>query len=589
VGVRVEDERVFAETHALLVALHFEGGLDGLRIDHPDGLAAPGAYLQRLAESTGGAWVVVEKILEGAEALPDDWRCAGTTGYDALLQVGGLLRDPAGEEPLTTLYTELTGEPESFEAVVEEGKRYVVEHALYTEVHRLAEVAAAICESDIHLRDHTRRALHEALVEMLVAFPVYRAYVVPGETVPQRSIDVLEECAAIARDRLPQERHETVDLVRDLALGRHGRDTRRDEFVVRFQQTCGPVMAKGVEDTAFYRWFRFAGANEVGGDPARIGVSPQEFHEWCAEQQRTWPVSMTTLSTHDTKRAEDVRARLAVLTELPEVWAGTVTAWLARAGHLRSEQGFPERNTEYLLWQTLIGAWPLDSERLTAYLEKATREAKRHTTWTTPDHDYDAAVRAYAERVLADRTFTTEVTEFVERLAPAFRSNVLAQKLVQLTMPGVPDVYQGSEFVELSLVDPDNRRAVDYAARRALLDKLDSGARPRDLDAEKLLVTTQAMRLRRERPEWFGPEATYAPVPTSSQHALAFARSGAVVTVATRLPVGLGRRGGWQADDSVDLASGRWVDRLTGRSHDGGAVSLREVLAELPVALLVRS
>jgi (1->4)-alpha-D-glucan 1-alpha-D-glucosylmutase len=580
-AVRVEDEQVFAETHAVLLALVAEGRVHGLRIDHPDGLADPRGYLRRLADATGGAWVVVEKILEGEEALPDDWPCAGTTGYDALLRVGGLLVDPAAAPALSGLYAQLTGEPTDFAVVVDEAKLFVVEHGLHAEVARLVEVAAAVCHEHLELRDHTRRGLREALVELLVAVPVYRAYVVPGEPAPEISRGIIATAVAQARGRLPEDRHGTVELLGQLALGDRGRGTHRDEFVVRFQQTCGPVMAKGVEDTAFYRWLRLTSLNEVGGDPAHLGVEPQELHDWCTRIQVTRPDTMTTLSTHDTKRSEDVRARLATLSELPDEWGARVTTWRARSAAYRPAA--LDANTEYLLWQTLVGAWPIGADRLTAYLEKATREAKRRTTWTEPDEEYDAAVRTFAQRVLADSAVMAEVTAFVDRLAPASRANVLSQKLLALTVPGVPDIYQGCELVDLSLVDPDNRRPVDYALRRERLEGLDSGGAPRDLDDEKLLVVSRALRLRREHPDWFGAAATYEPVPCTTPHALAFARSSRVVTVVSRLTCGL--RGGW-GDATVRLPEGRWRDVLTDREYVGEPL-LGDVLAALPVALLV--
>ncbi|NHC13921.1 malto-oligosyltrehalose synthase [Motilibacter deserti] len=586
-GLRVEKEEVFAETHAVLVSLLREGGIDGLRIDHPDGLADPRDYLRRLERASDGAWVVVEKITEGHESLPADWPTAGTTGYDALLRAGGVFVDPDGADPLRTLHTQLTALPEDFDEVVAEAKRWVVEHGLYAEVARLVEVAAAVCADDVHLRDHTRRGLREAIVELLVAFPVYRAYVVPGEEPHPDSVRVVEDAAAAAREQLPEERHATLDLVRDLVLGRLGRGRRLDEFVTRFQQTCGPVMAKGVEDTAFYRWHPLVSLNEVGGDPARFGVGPQEWHEWCAGQQSDWPYAMTTLSTHDTKRSEDVRARLAVLSELPEAWAGAVTEWRALAAKHRSDVGWPDAATEYLLWQIVVGAWPLTADRLTAYLEKATREAKVHTTWTEPDERYDTDVKKFAEAVIADPSITQSVEAFVERLAPYFRVNVLGQKLLQLTMPGVPDVYQGTEIVDLSLVDPDNRRPVDYDRRKDLLSALDGGMEPDGLDAEKLLVVSQALRLRSERPEAFGASGSYEPLTSSSPHALGFVRGGSVAVVTTRLGAGLERAGGW-AEETVELPAGRWVDRLTGASFAGGSVRLGGLLSTLPVVLLAR-
>jgi len=585
VGVRVEDERVFAETHAVLLALVAEGHVQGLRIDHPDGLADPRGYVMRLFGATG-AWIVVEKIVEGDEELPGDWPCAGTTGYDALLRAGGLFADPAGAPVLTRLYVELTGEPAEFDGVVEEAKRWVVEHGLHAEVHRLVEVAAAICHDHIELRDHTARGLREALVELLVAFGVYRAYVVPGEPVLRASRAALDAALAAARTRLPEERHDTLALLGELALGERGRGPQRDDFVVRFQQTCGPVMAKGVEDTAFYRWWRLSALNEVGGDPARLGVTPDAFHTWCERIQRSWPAAMTTLSTHDTKRSEDVRARLLCLSEVPDEWGREVAAWRAHASAYRP--GELDANTEYLIWQTLVGAWPLTADRLTGYLEKATHEAKRHTTWTEPDEAYDTAVRVFAEQALADGEVTSAIAAFVDRLAPLFRVQVLGQKLIQLTMPGVPDVYQGCETVDLSLVDPDNRRPVDYPERAKRLADLDAGGVPADLDDEKLLIVSRALRLRRENPAWFGAESTYQPLATSTEHAVAFARSGRAVTVVTRLPAALERSGGW-GDATVTLPDGTWMDVHTGESHSGGTVPVGLLLGWLPVALLQRT
>ena len=580
-GLRVEDEQVFAQTHAVLLALVSEGRIHGLRIDHPDGLADPRGYIRRLARATDHAWVVVEKILEGDEPLPTDWPCAGTTGYDALQRIGGALVDPAGAAPLTELYTRLTGEPGDFAGVVGEAKRFVVEHGLQAEVARLVEVAAAICHDHLALRDHTRRGIREALVELLTAMPVYRAYVVPGEPAPVASREVLEAAAAAAAGHLAEDRLGTLDLVVGLASGDLGRGPHRDEFVVRFQQTCGPVMAKGVEDTAFYRWLRLTALNEVGGDPAHFGVEPDELHRWCARQQADWPAAMTTLSTHDTKRSEDVRARLAVLSELPGEWATAVTQWRESTAPVRP--GRLDANTEYLIWQTVVGAWPIDAARLAGYLEKATREAKRHTTWTEPDEEYDRAVREFAERVVEDEAVRAQVTAFVDRLASPFRANVLGQKLLALTVPGVPDVYQGCELVDLALVDPDNRRPVDWAARLARLAALDEGEPPQDLDDEKLLVVSRALRLRRAKPAWFGASATYDPVDTGTPHAIAFSRAGSVVTVVSRLTTG---QEGW-GRATIRLRDGRWRDELTGRSYDA-SVALADLLGDLPVALLVR-
>ena len=590
-ALRVEHEEVFTESHRLIGELVRGGLVHGLRVDHPDGLADPHGYLTRLQELTGGCYVVVEKILEAEEELPPDWACAGTTGYDALLRAGGVFADPSGIGPLTEVWGRLTtnegDEPAlPFAEVVEAAKRAVVRDHLYAEVERLVTLLADICHDDINLRDHTRRGLHDSLVELLVAMSVYRAYVPLGGPAPTVSERVLDEATAVAIERLPEERHATVELIRDLALARLGRDVRRDEFVVRFQQTTGPVMAKGVEDTAFYRWFPLGFANEVGGLPDRAGVEPEEFHAYCSRMQATWPLSMTTLSTHDTKRGEDVRARLIVLTELAEEWGRAVQAWRAIAAAYRSWEGWPDPATDYLIWQTLVGAWPLPADRLGAYVEKATREAKQHTSWTTPDPAFDAGVRAFVEGVCADENLRAAIEAFVGMLAPHARAVILGQKLVQLTMPGVPDVYQGTEFETLTLVDPDNRQPVDYEARRAALARLDTGAAPKDLDEEKSLVTARALRVRREHPDWFGPESTYTPLDTP-EHAIGFIRSGAVISVATRLTVTLERNGGF-GDAALALPPGQWTDVLTDRQFSA-VVRYSDLLSDLPVALLVTS
>ncbi|MFC5264956.1 malto-oligosyltrehalose synthase [Kribbella qitaiheensis] len=592
-AVRVENQEVFEATHALLFSLLHEGKLNGFRIDHPDGLADPRGYLRRLAERTGGAWVVVEKILEGEEELPSDWPCAGTTGYDALLRVGGLFVDPSGAAPLSAFHSELTGEPADFAPVVEQAKREVVKHGQYAEVHRLVELLARICQDDVRLRDHTRRAFHEVVVELLVNFDRYRAYVVPGEPPDHTAVMAMEHATELARRHLDEELQDTLELVRDLLLGREaGTASRidedaRHELIVRFQQTCGPVMAKGIEDTAFYRWFRLTALNEVGGDPEHFGVSPEEFHAYAARLNDRWPRTMTTLSTHDTKRSEDVRARLAVLSEQPGAWTEAVRHWRSLSADYRDTA--LDGSTEYLLWQTLFGTWdhgPLAEDRLQAYLQKAIREAKRHTSWTSPDAEYEESVAAFATAVLADEALLDSVRRFAAAQTEFVRAATLGQKLVQLTMPGVPDVYQGSEFVDLSLVDPDNRRPVDYLRRLERLTRLDDGANPDGLSDEKLLVTSRALRLRRQQPEAFA--GSYTPLPTSSGHAVAFARGDSVVTIATRLPVALHRLGGW-GDSTVVLPEGEWRDVLTGRSVGSGAARIHDLLADLPVALLTRS
>jgi (1->4)-alpha-D-glucan 1-alpha-D-glucosylmutase len=351
-----------------------------------------------------------------------------------------------------------------------------------------------------------------------------------------------------------------------------------------------------VEDTAFYRWPRLASLNEVGGEPDRLGIEPGEFHTFAARLARDWPATMTTLSTHDTKRQEDVRARLAVLAEIPAEWAREAGRWHERAAGLAGGR-HPEPGTEYLLWQTLLGAWPIGYERAAGYLTKAMREAKTATSWQHPDEEYEAGALAFTAAALADPALTGRIAAFAGRIADAARVNSLGAKLVQLTMPGVADVYQGCELGAFALVDPDNRRHVDYERRRALLTAQDAGAAATGFDTEKLLVTSRALRLRRDRPDWF--TGGYAPVAAggpAAGHVVAFRRGQAII-VATRLPVGLARRGGW-AGTALQIPPGRWRDVLTGAAHDGSRPLLSDILGRgggvrastplrLPVAILI--
>jgi (1->4)-alpha-D-glucan 1-alpha-D-glucosylmutase len=595
IAIRVEDPDVFSATHEVLFRLVNEGLIDGLRVDHPDGLADPAGYLDRLAAATGDAWVVVEKILAQGEELPD-WRCAGTTGYDTLALVGGLFVDPAGEEPLTEEYVRFTDGSQDFAEVERDAKQYIADGTFAAELSRLTRVfARGYPALDFHAAD-----LHDVLVAVLAEFGVYRAYVTPGQPPPDVSAAVVRAAADRARDHLDERLHPALDAVCAAVLGLgdaaadKSEQAARDELIVRFGQTTGPVLAKGVEDTAFYRWSRLAALNEVGGSPDVFGVSPAWFHAEAGRLAARWPSTLTTLSTHDTKRQEDVRARLAVLAEWPQEWAHQVgewhgmARWLTDGAAAQAAERAPEPDLEYLMWQTLVGAWLIGSERLDEYLGKAMHEAKTRTSWTVPRAGYESAVLGLADAVLGDPELTAAIAGFVARTAPDARVNTLGAKLVQLTMPGVADVYQGCELTGLSLVDPDNRRPVDYQRRRRLLAALaDDPDAAVGLDAEKLLVTSRALRLRRDHPDWFA--AGYTPLscegPTA-EHALAFVRGDHAVTVVTRLPAGLRRRGGW-ADTVLPLPDVHWRDVLTGVRHAGTRPPLAELTRRLPVALLI--
>ncbi|HEV2342949.1 MAG TPA: malto-oligosyltrehalose synthase [Actinocrinis sp.] len=628
IALRVEDPAVFDATHRLLLDLLERGVLDGLRVDHVDGLADPRGYLRRLDAAARGKWIVAEKILAPEETMPDDWPCAGSTGYDAMRAVTALLTDPSGAARLTALHSGLTGgglgtglvgtslintaptgASAEFGAVVAQAKLDVLDHVLHAELDRLTDLLGAICRTDLDLIDHTHTALRDAVRMLLAALPVYRAYTVPGEPPPPDSVRLLEVAVSQASMMLPEPRHDTLAIVRDLALGRIGpRDRLRDEFQVRFQQVSGAVAAKGVEDTATYRWNALPMAGDVGGDPASPALSPTGFHLFCALLQARWPNGMTTLSTHDAKRSEDVRARLAVLAELPEEWAAAVAGWQARADELArvraladgpaAEDQWADPEVKYLLWLTLVGCWPIDEDRLLPYLTKAVREAKAFTSWTAPAPAYEAAVLGFAKLVLADEDLRASVHRFAGHIERHAAVNRLAQKLLQLTMTGVPDVYQGSEVEFRALVDPDNRRPVDFAAlaeRLARIDREQAAGEALAPQDEKPLLVSRTLRLRRAHPGWFDARADQTPLfpaGPAAEHAVAFLRGDHVAVVATRLPAGLARRGGWQGT-SLALPPGTWRCELTGRVFEphtaiSDSVPLEELTRTLPVALLVR-
>ncbi|MBT8797671.1 malto-oligosyltrehalose synthase [Microbacterium flavum] len=564
-GVRVEDPEVFAWSHAEVARWFREGLVDGLRIDHPDGLADPGGYLDVLAETTGGAYTLVEKILEPGEALPGWWRTDGTTGYDALGEIDRVLTDPGGEAPLNDLDRALRGAPADAASLIATAKREVADTSQAAEVGRMMRVLPAADRADLP-EDAT---LRDALAELLTWFPVYRSYLPAGTD----HMDHAVRAASAARPDLA----ETI-----AALGRLAAEAGT-EFSRRFMQTTGPVMAKGVEDRAFYRYPRLTSLNEVGGDLAAFALTPDGFHEALARREASWPQAMTTLTTHDTKRSEDVRARLAVLAETPDRWRATLD-------ELRGVASTGDGPLDDLLWQAVVGAWsddPALRERLHAYAEKAAREGGVGTSWEDPDGAFEERIHALVDAAFGPARPVVE--GYVAEIVAPGRVNSLSAKLLQLLGPGTPDVYQGTELWDLSLVDPDNRRPVDYAARRALLSRLDGGWMPQvdDSGAAKLLLVSRALRVRRDRPELLTRYTPLETVGAASAHALAFDRGGAIA-VATRLPVGLAAHGGW-GDAAVLLprrVGGAWRDELTGRTVTGGATLLAELLAQYPVAIL---
>jgi (1->4)-alpha-D-glucan 1-alpha-D-glucosylmutase len=590
IGLRVEREFVFDETHALIVKWLKQGLLDGVRVDHPDGLRDPKQYFERLRERAPEAWIVGEKILEPGEWLRQDWPIEGTSGYDLLNIAMGVLVNRDGLKKLGQHYTAFTGDDCDFPAVAHDKKIAVEMEALGSDVNRLTTLFVDICESNRDQRDFTRAEIRRAIREVAACFSIYRTYVVPERNEiaaeDRKRIDRAIESAKGNRTDIDGA---LFDFMRDvLTLKVIGKT--ETEFVNRFQQFTAPVMAKGVEDTAYYCWNRLTAMNEVGGDPDCDGFSLEHFHEYQVKMQRTFPLTMTTLGTHDTKRSDDVRARMLVLSEIPDAFAEAVRRWNGQNAKFRNDQ--IDTGTEWFLYQTLVGAWPISAERLREYMQKAMREAKVRTSWVANNAEYEKALSGYIDAILADQHFVGELTEFVEGIAEAGRINSLAQTLLKYTAPGVPDMYQGGELWDFSLVDPDNRRPVDYARRVALLKEMQSLKVAQVLERgddglPKLWVVHKALQLRKEHPEWFGAEAEYVSVTADGSRrdrVIAYRRGAQVLTVAPRWSHAAESWG----ETAIEVPAGRWTNRLTGEEVAGGRVLVRDLLKDFPVGLLSR-
>ena len=668
-AIRVELPQVFRTVHQLVFRFLKEGWVTGLRIDHPDGLLDPERYFASLqdeyrqiaaetsaptasgensmpAESPGRStdgvsssgsqplYVVAEKILGYDEGLPSSWAVAGTTGYDFLNLVNGLFVDSRNAAAMRGNYVRFTGQNRRFRVVAYESKRVILERSMSSELHVLSRRLDRISESHRYSRDFTFATLHNALLETIACFPVYRTYVRPGsEPVSDEDRKRITAALKIAKRRNPEIDASVFDFVGSVLLLDHPphlseaqRDERR-EFVLRFQQLSGPVTAKGIEDTAFYRDYPLLSLDDVGGDPEHFGVNVETFHRRNRQRREEWPHTMLATSTHDTKRSEDVRARINLLSECPNEWDAAIQRWhTMNLGHKTEVDGAeaPSPNEEYLLYQTLVGAWPLDKgvdwhafvDRIRQYLSKAMKEAKANTSWTNPSEDWEAAVDQFVSAVL-DRQrsaeFLNDFEAFHEPLAVAGMHNSLSQLVLKICSPGVPDFYQGTELWDLSLVDPDNRRPVDFVLRRELLDELRSQSAG-DLAALadslverwrdgriKLYVTQRALNFRRQNAELFR-DGEYLPLETSgpaADHLCAFVRSHqgrGVLVVVPRLVLPLQTAGkpiwdaGVWADTMISLppSSTAWQELFTGRRlvAKGDRLSAAALLDRFPVAML---
>ena len=615
-GVRQEDEHVFNATHALVRQLLDKGSVSGLRIDHIDGLYDPAAYLQRLADIAPNAYLLVEKVLAGDEELPESWPVEGTTGYEFLNAANSLFVDPDGLEALRDAYVRFTGRSQSFAEVVFEAKRQVARELFPVELARLARDLGALAER--LAPDLGEDDLKDAIVATAAAFPVYRTYVA-GLTVSQRDRDVVERALAAARGRISASA--AID-----ALGRvllldvpEAQRTAALDFVMRWQQFTGPLAAKGLEDTALYRYNVLVSMNEVGANPD--GPRPMSiavFHEFSGRRLARTPHALNATATHDTKRGEDVRARLNVLSELAGEWAERQRGWSEITSGLRlvvEGEIAPAPNDETLVYQTLVGAWPLDDrelpefrERLRAYVIKAAREAKEHTSWLDPNQEYERALTGFAEALFDSQPFLDAFLPFQRRIAELSVTNSLAQVVLKIASPGVPDVYQGTEFWDLSLVDPDNRRPVDFEKRARLLNELAQLEPSADFarglleswqDGRiKLYVTHRVLSFRRDNAALFSV-GEYVPLEVTGEYAdnvLAFARQDGdswAIAAVPRLTAHLGALlvGESWGDTRIQVPLGApaaWRNVLTNEtlSTASGALSVASTFSCLPVALL---
>ena len=623
-ALRIEDEAVFEATHATLFRLCADGLIDGLRVDHVDGLADPPSYCRRLRERLGGrAWPVVEKILGPGERLPDDWKVDGTSGYDFMDQVARLLHDPAGEAPLNRLWAAVSGRSPHFAEEEVTGRRELLERSFAAQLDAAVAALHRLAIADLSTRDLTAPAIHRALVEILVHLRAYRTYrdSEDGETFDQGIL-----ACAVAKAKLTCLRSDlpTVERLAGWLDGQNAASDAQDlqaEAIRRFQQLSAPLAAKAVEDTAFYRYGRLLSRLDVGFDAERFAISVPAFHEACRARLRQFPDAMLATATHDHKRGEDMRARLAVLSEIAGEWAAKAKQWIDESAPLRQSHEnrlAPARGDIAILLQTIVGAWPLalgldDREGLASFASriadwqlKALREAKLATDWTTPDEIYEAAARGFVERLFADEIpgLVASIGAFAQRIAPAGAVNGLTQTLLKLTAPGVPDIYQGAEFWDFSLVDPDNRRPVDFDVRRNAIDARASMAeRTRDWRSGhvKQAVARNTLGLRRERPELFA-RGDYEPLTIEGPRAanlIAFRRrfgDEVAVVVACRLPMAV-----LEGSEEIGLPSSVWDatwvrlpspivgrDVLTGEAiaFDGQEVAIGRILKRLPTALL---
>ena len=589
VGIRTESPEVVAASHARIATMVSRGELDGLRIDHPDGLRDPLRYFQRLRTMLPGGRIYVEKILENDERLMEDWPIEGTVGYDFLAKVNRLWMDDQRIDSLTATYSDFTGHPVNFAALVRKKKREIIDSTFSADLERLAVAAIRSARANWRTRDISPRHLREALARVTVALSVYRPY--RTETVlHEEDRRVVTEAVQNARIGSPE-----IDGVAfDFLLGLFTQPVLGEidaDFVAQWQQLAPAVMAKGVEDTTFYLFDRLVSCNEVGASASLVGISADRFHEFCHYLSERWPSNMLATSTHDNKRSEDVRTRISLLSEVPDRWSEALHAW-AQLTAPAWKNRTPDRHAEYLLYQTLIGAWPISQERTWQYMLKACREAKIRTSWHEPNTGYEENIRGFVDGVYQTPEFIASLEAFIEPLILPGRINSLSQTLIKMVVAGVPDFYQGTELWDLSLVDPDNRRPVDFELRAVLLRRcksLSAAEVLRDWDSglPKLWMTARLLALRHERSADFSAQSKYQPLVAQGAHlgnVLAFRRGDNLIAVVPRFTLSV--KGEW-GDTRLPLPRGNWKNHFTD-AVVREAVGPEELFGGFPVALLIR-
>ncbi|MFW6296824.1 MAG: malto-oligosyltrehalose synthase, partial [Halothece sp.] len=623
ISVKAEEVRVFHKTHELINNLVEEGKITGLRIDHIDGLYNPTEYLERLREKVGDVYITVEKILELEEELPDFWPIQGTSGYDFMNYVNGILCRKQSKHKLEKIYSQFTGHKTIYEEQIIEKKALILEKNLAGDIDNLAQILKRVSSHTREGSDFTLNGLKRTLSEVLILFPVYRTYANPNG-IREADQNYVYEVISEAKKRIPLLVNELNFIQKILLLEYEDFRTeiQRKEwlhFVMRFQQLTGPLMAKGVEDTLLYVYSRLLSLNEVGGNPGQFGITLETFHQFNSQKAKQWPSGMNATATHDTKRGEDVRARLNVLAEIPEEWGKQVQEW-SEINAAHKNDTIPDPNDEYFFYQTLVGAYPFDSEeipnfteRVKQYMIKAVREAKVHTAWLHPDNEYEEGFIQFVEKVLKpsqSNSFLQKFLPFQKQVAEYGIYNSLTQVLIKNTVPGVPDLYQGAELWDLSLVDPDNRRPVNYDKRMAVLTDIEEKAQKNVLQLIqelfatkedgriKLFVTHRVLQARKACRAIFD-KGDYSPLPVSGkwkESVVAFARTydnNTVVAIAPRFLSSLIQPGElplgnqvWE-DTTVELPQKQWQNAITSHTLEGNKILIGDVLAHFPVALLV--